>query len=86
MMKDQLLVKAILKLRPAAEFSFTGEDYSSIVWTSLEGNAPSKAEINKAIAEIEAQEIADANSKESQKAALLVKLGITADEAKLLLS
>jgi hypothetical protein len=83
-MNEQTLIKAILKLRPTSEFSFTDGDYTSIVWTSLEGKAPSKAEIDKAIKEVEAAEISEANAKESQKAALLAKLGITADEAALL--
>jgi hypothetical protein len=86
MMKDQLFVKAIHKLRPAAEFSFTGEDYSSIVWTSLEGKAPTATEIETAIEAIKADELAQANSRDAQKAALLTRLGITEDEAKLLLS
>ena len=85
-MNEQTLVKAIVKLRPSSEFSFTDGDYSSIVWTSLDGKAPSKAEIEKAISDVEAELIAEASAKESQKAALLAKLGITADEAALLLS
>jgi hypothetical protein len=43
------------------------------------------AEVEKAITEAEAKEQAQA-AKAHEKAALLVKLGITADEAKLLLS
>ena len=85
-MKSQYLVKAINKLRPTAEFSFTDEDYSTIVWNSLEGKAPTITEINKAIAEIEANEIAQATAKDTQKAALLERLGITAEEAALLQS
>ena len=85
-MNEQTLIKAIVKLRPSSEFSFTDGDYSSIVWTSLEGEAPTKAEIEKAMKQVEAVEILEARAKESQKAALLEKLGITADEAALLLS
>lgn len=84
-MNEQILIKAILTLKPSSEFSFTECDYSSIVWTSLEGKAPSQTEIDKAISDVEAELIAEASAKELQKAALLAKLGITADEAALLL-
>ena len=38
--------KAIWKLRPDSEFSFTDDDYSTIKWDKLEGNEPSKSEID----------------------------------------
>ena len=80
------LAKAITHLRPTAEFSFTEEDYSTIQWHILDGDAPTKAEINAAIKQVKADEAqAEANAAAS-KAALLDRLGITADEAKLLLS
>jgi hypothetical protein len=80
------LVKAIFKLRPNAEFSFTNGDYSTIKWDILEGNAPTEKEIEKAIAEIKTEEQVDVESKAQAKAALLERLGITEEEAKLLLS
>jgi len=80
------LVKAIRLLKPNSEFSYQNEDYSTIKWDVLEGDAPTQAEIDAAIKKIEADEIAQAAKEANDKAALLAKLGITADEAKLLLS
>jgi len=85
-MKSIYISKAITKLRPTAEFSFTNDDYSTIKWAVLEGDAPTQKEIDEAIKEVKADEIAEAKSKASAKSALLAKLGLTEDEAKLLLS
>lgn len=84
-MKDYL-ADAIKSLRPSAEFSFLEQDYATIKWDVLEGKAPTEAEINAEIAKIKADEITEAASKATAKAALLKRLGITADEAALLLS
>ena len=51
------LVKAIFKLKPTAQFSFTDEDYSTIVWDKLDGKAPTKAQIDAAIEEVKADEL-----------------------------
>ena len=80
------LVKAIKKLKPSAEFSLTDNDYSTIKWDVLQGDAPTQAEIDAAIAQIRADEVTAQTKASTDKAALLAKLGITADEAKLLLS
>ena len=80
------LTKAIYKLKPTAEFSFTNNDYSTIKWDVLEGEAPTQAEIDTAIEQVKADEIVQAQAKATQKAALLAQLGITAEQAKLLLS
>jgi hypothetical protein len=79
------LAKAIRKLKPNAEFSFNNDDYSTIKWDVLEGNAPTQAEIDAAIEQVKADEIAEAEARATQKAALLERLGISEDEAKLLL-
>ena len=84
-MKSIYIVKAIQKLNPTAEFSFTDDDYSTIKWDKLEGKAPTQKQIDDAIEEIKVEEIAEAEAKASAKSALLAKLGITEDEAKLLL-
>lgn len=77
--------KAIWKLRPDSEFSFTDDDYSTIKWDKLEGNEPSKSEIDAAIKEIAKETKAAETQAVIDKAALLAKLGITADEFKQLL-
>ena len=79
------LTKAIKKLRPNAEFSFIDNDYSTIKWDVLDGDAPTQAEIDKAIKQIKADEVVEAKTKETQRQAILDRLGLTADEAKLLL-
>ena len=83
---NNYLGKAIKKLRPTAEFSFQDNDYLTIKWDVLEGKAPTQSEIDKAIAEVKLDEISQLRSKEEAKSALLERLGISADEAKLLLS
>lgn len=80
------LAKGIRKLKPTSEFSFTEDDYSTIKWDVLDGDAPTLAEIEKAIEQVKKDEIAEEAAKEASKAELLKRLGITADEAKLLLS
>ena len=80
------LVQAIKKLKPTSEFSFTNNDYSTIKWDVLEGDAPTKKQIDDAIKDIKADEINEAAAKAAAKAALLNRLGLTAGEAKLLLS
>jgi hypothetical protein len=80
------LIKAINKLKPNAEFSFQADDYSTIKWDVLEGNAPTQSEINAAIEQVKVEEAQAEITKPQAKADLLARLGITADEARLLLS
>lgn len=80
------LTKAIKKLKPNAEFSFIDDDYSTVQWDVLEGDAPTKKEIDDAIKAIKTEEANQAETNAAAKAALLERLGITEDEAKLLLS
>ena len=80
------LFKAIKKLKPTAEFSFSDNDYSTIKWDLLEGDAPTQADIDAAVKQVKADEAKAEASKAEAKAALLNRLGITAEEAQLLLS
>jgi hypothetical protein len=80
------LVKAIKNLKPTAEFSFTEDDYSTIKWDVLDGDAPTQAEIDAAIEQVKADEAQAELDKAAQKQALLNRLGITEAEAHLLLS
>ena len=82
---NNYLTKAIHKLKPNSEFSFTDDDYSTIKWDMLDGDAPTQAEINAAIEQVKADEITQVAVKAAEKAALLDRLGITEDEARLLL-
>lgn len=84
-MDKDYLVAAIKSLKPSAEFSFTNNDYLTIQWDVLEGDAPTQAEIDAEIVKIKKEEETEAAAKAAAKADLLAKLGITEDEAKLLL-
>ena len=80
------LLQAIRKLKPNSEFSFTDDDYSTVKWDVLDGKAPTQSEIEAAIEEVKADELASAAKAIADKATLLAKLGITQEEASLLLS
>jgi len=82
---ENYLTKAIRKLKPNAEFSYTDYDYSTIKWDVLEGTAPTQSEIDAAIVQIKADEITEVAIKATARQALLTKLGITQEEAQLLL-
>ena len=85
-MKAQDIVKAIAVLRPGAQYSFKEDDYSTIEWADLKGAAPTLAEIESTIANIKVDEAHKIESDAAAKAALLTRLGITAEEAALLLA
>ena len=79
------LVAAIKLLKPNSEFSFMDNDYSTIKWDVLDGDAPTQTEIDDAIKAVKAEEKVAAKTKEANKQAILDRLGLTADEVKLLL-
>ncbi len=82
---NDYLTRAIRLLKPTAEFSIVDSDYSTVKWDVLEGDAPTQAEIDVAIEQVKADEITQAATKATQRQALLNRLGITEDEARLLL-
>jgi hypothetical protein len=85
-MRDYLL-EAIKLLKPNAEFSFQENDYSTIKWDVLEGNPPTQAEIDEAIEQVKADELAQAEAKAQAKAAAeakLAALGLTTEDLKAL--
>jgi hypothetical protein len=82
-MQKDYLVEAIRKLKPTAEFSFTDNDYSTIKWDILEGNAPTQAQIDSAIEQVKADEITQAEAKTQIKLAAQAKLaalGLTVED------
>jgi hypothetical protein len=85
MMRDYL-ADAIRSISPNSEFTYSDEDYSTINWIVLEGTAPTLKQVNDEITRLKAEDAAAEAEKANNKAALLAKLGITADEAALLLS
>ena len=81
------LAQAIFKLRPTAQFSFQNDDYSTIKWDVLEGDAPTQAEIDAAIEQVKADEAraeAEAEAKKATAEAKLAALGLDADDLKAL--
>jgi hypothetical protein len=77
------LVAAIKKLKPNAQFSFTDNDYSTIKWDVLEGEAPTQAEIDDAIKQVKAQEKSETSAKQKAKTAAQAKLaalGLTVED------
>ena len=77
------LTKAIQKLKPTAEFSYVDNDYSTIKWDVLEGDAPTQTEIDDAIEQVKADEINEAQTRAAAKAAAQAKLaalGLTVED------
>jgi hypothetical protein len=70
---------------PQGGWIISGNDYSGITWID-ESVKITKAKFEAGFAEYETIKTANDAAKVSQKAALLDKLGITEDEARLLLS
>jgi len=79
------LTKAIKSLKPTAEFSFNDNDYSTIKWDVLDGDAPTKKQIDDEIKRLKASEITQVAAKAAQRQAIADRLGLTADELQVLL-
>ena len=71
-------------LIPQGGWAMTGEEYEGIEW--LECEPITKAQFEAGFAQFDAWKAEQDSKAAADKAALLAKLGITADEAKLLLS
>ncbi len=79
------LTRAIKSLKPTAQFSFNNDDYSTIKWDVLDGDAPTKKQIDDEIKRLKASEITQAAAIATQRQEILDRLGLTAEEARLLL-
>ena len=84
-MTHELIIKALKNLAPDAEWTLSGDDYADLIWLS-EGTPPTLEAIESEIEQIPVKAAAALKEAQTAKAALLTKLGITADEAALLLS
>jgi hypothetical protein len=80
-MTNRQIADALLSLCPEAEWTLVGNSYENIDWLSNHPK-PTKAQVEAEIA----KEPQIAAAKAAAKTALLERLGITADEAALLLS
>jgi hypothetical protein len=68
-----------------SDWSLNGDDYAGLTWLS-DTPKPSKKTLDDLWSQVEAKKEADKQAKADAKAAILERLGITADEAALLLS
>jgi hypothetical protein len=76
-------INAIFAIRPDAEFVLIGDE---IEWLDENQTEPTSSEIDEAFAQYNTRKAEQDAAKAAQKAALLDRLGITEDEAKLLLA
>ena len=82
-MTNDDIAKALVRLQPEAIWSLVGDDYNDIDWVSTDISKPTLLEIQK---EIETPTVsAEATAKATARQAILDRLGLTAEEAQLLL-
>ena len=84
-MSNDLIGKALIALGHTSGWALTGETLDGLVFDD-EAKKPTAKQINDKIAELPAIEAAKAAEEASKKQAILDRLGITAEEAALLLS
>lgn len=85
-MDFRIITRAILELSPTAEFSFKEDDLSTLEWHNSKAKRPTDQEILAQCVVVEAAILSEATAKAADKAALLTRLGITQEEANLLIS
>jgi len=66
------------------EWTLNGDDYTGLIWLS-DGTKPTQAALDALWPEVQSEMLAEPAAKAAAKAALLTRLGISADEAALLL-
>ena len=79
------LQRALRKTYPNAQWVLRGDNYDGLVWLDS-SSKPSELEVQAAVHGLETNESIAAAEKAAARQALLDKLGITEDEARLLLS
>jgi hypothetical protein len=82
-MNIQDKANAIYMIRPNAKFTITGDE---LIWYEQDTIQPTEEEIEAGWVAYQEKEQADKAEKELKRQLLLDKLGITEDEAKILLS
>lgn len=78
------IIEALYSLAPNAKWNLIGDDYSQIEW--IEGNKPTLEQLEKEIELLPMKKAKLSEEMAEAKNALLARLGITEEEAKLLLS
>lgn len=81
-MKHEDKVKAILQIRPESNFQLIGDD---LIWQDENQTEPTETEIQAGWIAHQSAQIAEAEAKATQRQAILDRLGLTAEEARLLL-
>jgi hypothetical protein len=84
-MTHEEIVRALGHLYPEAKYVLSGDDIENIDWQSTDIECPDFAKLEKAYADSLAAEKKAAELASVKKSEVLERLGITADEAKLLL-
>jgi len=84
-MTHEEIIAALQSLAPKTEWTLSGNDYSELNWLS-DGVPPTLEEIEAEVRLLPTKQKDAETELKKNKAALLTKLGITADEATLLLS
>jgi len=77
--------KILTEFYKDAEWSLDGDTYEGLTWLS-DTSKPSKKTLDDLWSQVEAKKQADKKSKADAKAAILDRLGITEEEAALLLA
>lgn len=86
-MNAREITKAIFHLKPNAEFTFKENDYSTIQWHVLDGEAPTIKELeaaNEELKKLETEAALDAANKKAAAEAKLAALGLTSEDLKAL--
>lgn len=84
-MTNEQIRLALLNIAPEAKYNLSGDDYDNIEWLSTEAK-PSEAAVIAEIGLLPAKAAKAAADRAAARNSLLTKLGITAEEAALLLS
>ena len=74
-----MLFRAIQSLRLGAEFTMNNDDINTIIWHTEGASTPSQTEIDAKILELEAQDAAIINARQSALVKLAA-LGLTPEE------
>jgi hypothetical protein len=84
---NDYLARAILKLKPGSQFRLENNDYSTIEWFEIDGNAPTQTAIDETIEQIKLEDITQSEAKAQAKAQAegkLAALGLTTDDLRAL--
>ncbi len=76
--------KILIRKFSGQEWTLNGDDYSGLTWLS-DTPKPTKAKLDGLWNEVQSEIDAELEAKINQRQAILDRLGLTADEAKLLL-